>query len=421
MHPFWDSREGRRIQFQSRALTTFQAMLNMEPKSKRSAKARDRAHLRNSIETDGHWWWKARSGTVAVWPRPRAALALDIHVFPARRDPPRIDTVCKWLLDELGSPETGPLIYRDDRQVKWLFAVLHPPQSRAAASAFFGDDALGIPAESDVQPKIYIAAQTRANRIADLNLATMLDPAWAPGKRGSRMYDEDFPTNPFLRDEFHIDFETEYLRDLAPESSEFERTEHARVTASLEYQRHARNLDSLDRLIPAALKRAAGIRSGMDDQVFSLLRNHPYAFEFGTTPQATGDSVAFRARVRQMFEDRKTQRPDLFPLKAQIGVTALYVEAGQGKDLDNLVRSVLPALLDTFQPPHQDQPYFDPEVTKASPVGIRFLEAISFPDEPPGLKPGTVLLLLTNGWRHRSWWEDASDFVDREDERSRWE
>lgn len=43
---------------------------------------------------------------------------------------------------------------------------------------------------------------------------------------------------------------------------------------------------------------------------------------------------------------------------------------------------------------------------------VQFIEAISLDTLPPGVEPGTAFLLLFNGWRHNSWWEDASRYVD---------
>lgn len=37
--------------------------------------------------------------------------------FSTEKNSPRIDTACKWLLDELGGPDAGEVTYRDDRQM----------------------------------------------------------------------------------------------------------------------------------------------------------------------------------------------------------------------------------------------------------------------------------------------------------------
>jgi hypothetical protein len=40
---------------------------------------------------------------------------------------------------------------------------------------------------------------------------------------------------------------------------------------------------------------------------------------------------------------------------------------------------------------------------------IQFIEAIALTRRPPSVIPGTAFLLVSDRWRHQSWWESAND------------
>lgn len=362
-------------------------------------------------------WMKAEGGKHANWPRPRADLALDVHIYSAEQNSPRIDTACKWLLDELGGPDAGDVIYRDYRQVKWLFASKSVRTASAAETANAAGSAFveGIQVPTDLgklNPHIYVTAQTRANRIADMQLAIDLDPPWKP---------DEARWNPFLNDDIENDFDEDYLADLDPSGSDFDRSERARILHQLQYQRQASLLRGLDQLVPSLLRNFVSDPLSLYGWALPFVGHSPYAFELGAIPEATGDTLTFKVRIREQMSERKQRNPDLFPLRVIVGVTLLYFESGQGKDLDNLVRTVLPILLDELQPPSEEQPYLRPDTATGETAAYRqnhrssdvqFIEAISLDTLPPGIEPGTAFLLLSSGWRHNSWWEDASRYVD---------
>ena len=408
--------EGRIDKARGRATMALHLDLPLEPKSKKSARPAHREAVQTHVREGAGPWMKANGGKYAHWPRPRADLALDVHIFSGEKNSPRIDTACKWLLDELGGPDAGEVVYRDDRQVKWLFAsksVQTDSDAEAATAAgivFFGVDHAPAPS-AQFDPHIYVTAQTRANRVADMKLAIDLDPTWKASESDA---------NPFLKREIEIDFDEDYLAGLDPSGNDFDRAERARILHQLQYQRQASLLQGLDQLVPNLLRNFASDPLSIYGWVLPSMRQSPYAFELGTIPEASGDTEAFKLNVRKQMKQRTQQYTGLFPLLLSVGITLLYFETGQGKDLDNLVRIVLPILLDELQPPSDEQPYLwpDPEIDETvshrsrTSSDIQFIEAIALDKLPPDVQPGTAYLLLSSGWRNSSWWEDASRYVD---------
>jgi hypothetical protein len=414
---YWQTVEGRIDKARGRAMMALHLDLPLEPKSKKSARPAHREAVQAHVREGAGPWMKATGGKNAHWPRPRADLALDVHIFSGERNSPRIDTACKGLLDELGGPDVGEVIYEDDRQVKWLFASksvrtdLDAETATAAGVAFFGVDQAPAPS-TRFDPHIYVTAQTRANRVANLKLAIDLDPSWKASESN---------TNPFLKREIEIDFDEDYLAGLDPSGSDFDRAERARTLHQLQYQQQASPLQGLDRLVPNLLRNFASDPLSVYGWVLPSIKQSPYAFELGTIPEASGDTDIFKLNVREQMKQRTQRYPGLFPLVVSIGVTMLYFETGQGKDMDNLVRIVLPVLLDELQPPSEEQPYPwpDAEIDKTdnshrhrASSDVQFIEAIALNKLPPDVQPGTAYLLLSSGWRHSSWWEDASRYID---------
>jgi hypothetical protein len=72
----------------------------------------------------------------------------------------------------------------------------------------------------------------------------------------------------------------------------------------------------------ASLRRngSAADRQPVADRI-ALLRQLPYAFNFGTLPVKTGDSEAFRARVEAVIIEKVREHSALFPLLCSVGVT----------------------------------------------------------------------------------------------------
>lgn len=102
-----------------------------------------------------------------------------------------------------------------------------------------------------------------------------------------------------------------------------------------------------------------------------------------------------------------------------VGVTAFYVPGPDGKDLDNIFRElVLPILAQHCHLPRDVRHpygYFDEghgDIGATRPH-IAFIEGIALKGIPR--PPGTVVVALSDGWRHRSWWQMAIDHDEHHD------
>jgi hypothetical protein len=144
------------------------------------------------------------------------------------------------------------------------------------------------------------------------------------------------------------------------------------------------------------------------------LTTSPYAFNLGTLP-SFGGSTAFTQSVHDTIGARIERYPMLYPPQMPVGVTAFYVPGPGGKDLDNIFRElVLPVLLTRSHLPRElRHPYRSVDEGQEEQVGaglpphVAFIEGVALKGVPR--PPGTVVVALSDGWRHRSWWQAAID------------
>ena len=112
--------------------------------------------------------------------------------------------------------------------------------------------------------------------------------------------------------------------------------------------------------------------------------------------------------------DRIARYPYLYPPDIPVGVTAIFVPSATGKDLDNIFRQlVVPALLEYLHLPRlRRHPYATPEddaadTDAAAPSHIAFVEGVALKGVPR--RPRTVVFALSDGQRHKSWWQMVLD------------
>lgn len=403
---FWRSEQGRQQKAQQRMTSALRLALPIEPRSKRSSRNRDRDQLAELIQSGAKPWLELRGRLGTMWPRTRAHIALDIHVSSNRKSSPRIDTICKWLLDELGGPNRDAIVFKDDKQVKLLFAR----KDVRSAPPDFGDRVVWGPGGVNGDPVIYVTAQRLSLTLEGVRSARALDPPWDPAK---------VETSPFIADEFEREADIDFLGSLRPELGGFDKEQWERVSQKVVFDRQIGFLKSLDYLGALAVTEMAVRKHDLYDWVIGPIRTHPYAFELGPIPEASGDSRTFKERVGALMSTARETYPQLFPLRPIVGVTLLYFESGQGKDLDNLLRLVVPEVMRCLEPPDEDQLYWSAD----SPLAVRqreglgaaghelqFVEAVALPRRPRSVTPGTAFLLLSDGWRHASWWAQAISY-----------
>jgi Holliday junction resolvase RusA-like endonuclease len=401
MTGFWSSSEGEALQASRRYMAALHLGFDLEPPSKRARQSIRRSasqRVRESIADD----ITLRRGVIGPkWPRPRAALALDISVHSAARNAPRIDNICKWLLDEM----TG-LIYADDRQVKMLFARLwraRTPSVTADKPEPPGANSLTTYVGHAVErsAKTYVTVQSRADVRANLRAANRLVDPLDPVDRYESWKARD-PVEAMMEREVLED----YRAELNPDGSAFDSEQYILTGRQLEFRSQAQLQRGVDQLFSSVMATGAARRD-----IGSWHEWNPYIFNLGKLPRQ-GQSIAFQTHLRHRLEERRSIFPQLFPMRTTSGISMVLIEeVGTAKDLDNLVREALPAILDVLRPPAAELPGWiaDEPDPATGDVDVPFIEVISIPANETNVEPGTVIFGLSDGLRTISWWERATD------------
>jgi len=111
-------------------------------------------------------------------------------------------------------------------------------------------------------------------------------------------------------------------------------------------------------------------------------------------------------------------------MRATSGISMILFEDPQsGKDLDNLVRTVLPTVLNVLRPPQVDLPGWianEPDPATGA-VDIPFIEVAALPAAQAAMIPGSLIFGLSSGYRYESWWARIAEHVERTlERRDRW-
>lgn len=404
---FWGTGEAEAIRLVRRRTESLRLALPLEPPTKKTrAGTRMKAGdaLAEVFENDILVAYARRH---TRWPKPRAAIALDIDVFGASANGPRVDNICKWLLDELGGR-----VYADDRQVKLLFARTWRPPSLSASdlAAFWGEGGPSVAEATVDRPAMtYITAQTRANVFADLRAASRLDERWDP-------FDDDHGGR--YSDPVHASFRRDHLVDyraMLDPDDEHDAGEHRLIGHQIDYTDQVEQQRLVDLIFSSLFTRMPVDEFKLWERVGDLLPYSPYIFDLGVLPERGGSS-AFQHKLRQLLLARRKQFPGLFPMRATSGISMiLFEDPHTGKDLDNLVRTVLPDVLNVLRPPRTDLPGWiaeEPDPATGA-VDIPFLEVAALPSKGTDMPAGSVIFGLSTGHRHQSWWAGIRDHIDR--------
>ncbi len=411
MEHFWRSVEGLATAASFRRMTALNMDVQVEPPTKKSRPATRRraAELLATAFDEDPVIAYVRQKT--SWPKPRAAIALDISIWSASRNGARVDSACKWLLDELAGR-----VYADDRQVKLLFARKWPaidrtPRTEVLADSPWGDlpDPLtALPSSAAATPRVYLTAQTRSNILADLRAVGEFEERWDPFG--------DLPTL-HTRDPFDAEMQREILLDYRSTfdpADDAQQDRHRQIGTQLDYHDQGQQQHLVDLIFSSLITNLPVDRYGLWKRVRDRLRFSPYIFDFGPIP-GRGQSAAFRQHVDAVLRARRAQYPALLPLRSTSGISMLLFESlTGGKDLDNLVRETLPAVLDILRPPERDLPGWiaeEPDLASVM-LEIPFIEVVAIPHELTDMEPGSLVLGLSGGMRGKSWWNLAADHVD---------
>ncbi|MFJ4166849.1 hypothetical protein ACIPY5_14960 [Microbacterium sp. NPDC089698] len=416
---FWTSAEGEMIRFRRRRFESLRVDLPLDPptkNSRRGTKKKAKAALDAAFEDD---ILARHARELTPWPKPRAAIALDIYLAGGSRNSPRVDNICKWLLDELAGH-----VYADDRQVKLLFASASKPPR--ASWRFFANEDLGDlddvskevyrdrtsvadePTSTAKKPssKLYITAQTRASVLADLRAVSNLEDRWDPFEEEGRGYFDVF------EDDLRRDSITDY-RSIFDSGSDRDREQWRRLTNELDHHDQNQQQHLVDLIFSSLLTDMPVDRFELWNRVLGRIGAAPYIFNLGVLPKHGGRD-AFKANLRQTLEARRDAWPSLFPMRARSGVSMiLFEEPSSGKDLDNLVQTVLPDVLTVLRPQEEDLRGWvadEPDPHDGEPT-IPFIEVAAIPAHLTDMPAGSVIFGLSSADRYDSWWHKAAEHL----------
>jgi hypothetical protein len=352
-------------------------------------------------------------------------VALDLHFRATRRNPPSIHRVAKHTLDILGPalpgnarPRRRHVLYRDDRQVKFLYVAL---------------DQAWQPDRDEVQHKAgtFIIARRARDVTAHLCMAHRLS---------CDRYDED-EDSPFSVPDLPDDHEPDWLTDPDAVLTPVERslTESVRFHYAIELQEAI--LRRTDALLASGLSmyledlgrtdphpQLAAIFEESQERSRDLLLSNPLTLPLPGLPQASGESRDFALRTRDVLEEFLSHWPLFRSLLVPITLTFLVIPPEQGKDLDNIALTVLPIAHEVLRPhiePHLLAPsYRDaaPKTWRAEALArlrsvnarsVRAYQVIELPRSPKDPPEGTLRLALGR-YSYGSWWEHAARYLDKE-------
>lgn len=404
-------------------------------------------------------------------------LALDLQFRSTRKNPPAIYKIAKNVLDLLGAadeavrPPRRSVLYRDDRQVKFLYVELHQAwgADREAAREWVapnsvdvweigtahdaeslkvpdGDDAPAEAGPHQRQPSeeagsTYLAARPRRDVLAAFRLADRLrdhydemdesSPFWSPKHPDDFDEDAAFP--------FRYDEDSEWTwADRIIHYHHLVRSQEAVLgtTDSSLFGGLCMYLNGLKERVPSNAPQP--YRGELEDLIETarvrnrrFLLSNPLTLPLPALPHADGEAKEFARTVREQLQRLKRQWPLLTPLLVPVKITFLVVPPEQGKDLDNIAREVLPIAHEVLKP--HIEPYLlaptPPEYEREpwrveafqrlrslnanSVIAYQVIELPRSPQDPPE----GVLRLALGPVTHRSWWEHAADFVEKKLER----
>jgi hypothetical protein len=356
-------------------------------------------------------------------------VALDLHFRAMRRNPPIIHRVAKHTLDILGPalpgntrPRRRHVLYRDDRQVKYLHVDLDQAWQRDRSE-------VGHPAAT------FIIARRAHDVTADLCMAHRLS---------RERYDED-EDSPFRVPDLPDDPEPDWLTGPGPERTPVERflAEAVRFSYVVDLQEAilARNdalLASglsmyLDGLARAELpEQLAAVFEETRASSRRLLLSSPLALPLPGLPRASGESREFARLIRDRLGEFRSRWPLFSSLLVPVTLTFLVIPPEQGKDVDNIALTALPIAHEALRPhiePHllapsysedPPQPWREEALARLRSVNARSVSAyqvIELPRSAQDPPEGTLRLALG---RHsqESWWEHATSYLNEEIEKA---
>jgi hypothetical protein len=353
-------------------------------------------------------------------------VALDLHFRATRRNPPSIQQMAKNTLDLLGRalpgnerPRRRSVLYRDDRQVKFLYVSLDQAWHRDGSGA-------SRPGST------FITARRASDVITDLCMTYRLS--------SGHYDDEDEKESPFWVPGLPDDPDPDWLADPGP---------HA--TALQQFLAKAARFRYVTELQEAILGRtgallAAGLSMYLEDHtrtrkrpapaaIFEesragrreLLLSGPFALPLPGLPRASGQTDEFTRQIRASLAGFRSNWPLFASLVVPVTLTLLVVPPKQGKDLDNLALTTLPIAHEVLRPhiaPHLLSPHYQDDgqqptwrtealarLKSVNAQSVSAYQVIELPRSAQDPEEGLLRLALSS-YTHRSWWDHATSYLE---------
>jgi len=364
----------------------------------------------------------------------RGPVALDLHFHAAQRNPPGIHRAVKHTLDLLGPalpvterPRRRSVLYRDDRQVKFLYADLDQEWSHKDS-------------DGTSTGRLFMVARRASDVAADLCMAARLHrDCWD---------DEDDEESPFWLPDIPEEPEPEWPLDSGSARTRTEqyladafRFHHvmdvqeailARTDATLTWALGSYLDDPSGGDPPAEL---ASILEASRAGTRDLLLSNPLTLPLPGLPRAIGQSADFARMIRASLEGFRVRWPLFRSLLVPVTLTFLVIPPEQGKDLDNIALTALPIAHEVLRPhisPHLLSPTYGDEermsqrddalarLKSVNARSVRAYQVIELPRSPQDPPEGSLHLAL-GLHTHWSWWHRASNYlrtaIDQADQR----
>lgn len=363
-------------------------------------------------------------------------IALDLHAVAARKNPPSIHQVAKYLLDVLGTadpsvskPRRRSVLYRDDRQVKYLYVALDQAWNRHKNRTGAGQDG-----------STYLIASADRDVVSDFREANRLrrDDVTANDDQSSPFWCPELPDDPDWYEPAGTPAaESSALQSYLEKSYRFYSL--MRMQESLLARNDAILISALSGYLdepPWPPKGSQGAPAPPTELVDLMLKTqlltrgqllaNPLTVALPALPQASGTSSDFASKVRHRLQSFRARwhlfRPLVMPIKA----TFLVVPPAQGKDLDNIALTVLPIVHDVLKPhiephllapTHPDNgsyPNRDKALTRLRSLNADSVTAYQVIELPRTQQdpPEGVLRLALGADTGRSWWHHLADYID---------
>lgn len=334
---------------------------SIEPQSKNAMSQADKIKLQREIISQMESSQIIRSGRRAF----KGPIAVSFSLSSTSKTPPHIHTAMKNLLDLFGKPlpasgiKRKGLAYYDDKQIKYLSVNYNVAQG---------------------EPKIRTTIAPLGHFLEDISFVVrILNEEWDLEIENQSDY------NKFLQeigeeDDDYLDDEIEdaheHFRDVRDKKGAWATFEDerdykmflrdAQANVQKYYLRYYRlRLEEIYHLYRAAglAKSYLSYSSSSFEEakrqhsvtMCKIFEKFPLRINLPGIPKKAGETKVFKEQVRKMMVEFAKKRPALVPILIPIGLEVIFkppkASEGFSKDLDNIMRLVLPIFHEIFEPP----------------------------------------------------------------------